>query len=103
MKTSRNPPASRTRSGGGFLLGMFVGLVIGLGVALGIAFYLHKTPVPFLAPQAKPAEKELTATPPAIAALPQGAQPPQAGEKPKFDFYKILPGTEEPVTEAELR
>jgi cell division protein FtsN len=24
-------------------------------------------------------------------------------EKPKFDFYKILPGQEEPVTEKELR
>src|SRR6185436_13064599 len=28
---------------------------------------------------------------------------PPSGEKPKFDFYKILPGTEESVSEAELK
>jgi cell division protein FtsN len=104
MKTPRNTPATRKRSGGGFLLGIFVGLLIGLGIALGIAFYLNKTPIPFLAQKARPAEKEAGSKPPAIAGLPQGssAQPP-AGEKPKFDFYKILPGSEEPVSEAELR
>jgi cell division protein FtsN len=53
----------------------------------------------------KPAEKEGTpAKPPAIAGLPQGgAAPPPQAEKPKFDFYRILPGSEEPVTEKELR
>ena len=40
--------APRSRSGGGFLLGMFVGLILGLAVALGIAFYLNKTPIPFM-------------------------------------------------------
>jgi cell division protein FtsN len=29
--------------------------------------------------------------------------PAGTAEKPKFDFYKILPGQEEPVTEKELR
>jgi len=83
---------------------MFVGLLVGLAIALGIAFYLNKTPIPFLAQKAKPAEKDSGGKPPAIAGLPQGssAQAP-AGEKPKFDFYKILPGSEEPVSEAELR
>ena len=42
----RSVPPSR--SGGGFLLGVFVGLVIGLGLALGVAFYLNKTPLPFI-------------------------------------------------------
>jgi cell division protein FtsN len=79
---------------------MFVGLVLGLGVALGIAFYLNKTPIPFLTAKPKPAEKEAAggAKPPVIAGLPQAAP-----DKPKFDFYKILPGTEEPVSENELR
>jgi cell division protein FtsN len=106
MKTPRNTPASRKRSGGGFLLGIFVGLLIGLAIALGIAFYLNKTPIPFLAQKARPAEKDGApgSKPPAIAGLPQGStSPAPAGEKPKFDFYKILPGSEEPVSEAELR
>ena len=102
MGRTRTPPATRGRSGGGFLLGMFVGLLAGLAVALGIAFYLNKTPIPFLsATKAKPAEKDLK--PPMIAGMPQGTPAAGVGEKPKFDFYKILPGTEEPVSEKELQ
>jgi cell division protein FtsN len=97
------PKSSRSRSGGGFLLGVFIGLVVGLGIAIGIAFYLNKTPIPFLGGKAKPATE--AAKPPSIAGLPQGGAPaaPQAPEKPKFDFYKILPGGEEPVSERELK
>jgi cell division protein FtsN len=97
---------SRRRAGGGFLLGMFTGVAIGLVVSLMIAFYLNRTQIPFIAGKPKPAEKEGTAAakPPAIAGLPQGSTVPSASaEKPKFDFYKILPGQEEQVSERELR
>jgi cell division protein FtsN len=92
---------------GGFLLGMVVGVVIGLAVSLAVAFYLNKTPVPFMARNsAKPAEKPSpgndSKTP--IAGLPSGTPAPALpAEQPKFDFYKILPGQEEQVTEKELR
>jgi cell division protein FtsN len=104
---------ARKGTGGGFMVGMFVGLLIGLAVALGIALYVNKTPIPFMsrkpaAEDAKPAGK-----PPAIAGLPQGGSaeakapvPPPAAkpaDKPRFDFYKILPGGEEPVSDRELR
>ena len=93
----------RKRSAGGFLFGLFTGVVIGLAVSLGIAFYLNRTPVPFITAKAKP-EQPNPAKPPSITGLPQTAATPAATpEKPKFDFYKILPGTEEPVTERELR
>ncbi|HYD55508.1 MAG TPA: SPOR domain-containing protein [Burkholderiales bacterium] len=101
MARSRTP-APRSRSGGGFLLGVFVGLLAGLLVALGVAFYLNRTQIPFVAAKPRPAEKE-NAKPPAIAGMPQGTAPAAAAEKPKFDFYKILPGNEEPVSEKELR
>jgi cell division protein FtsN len=85
---------------------MFVGVMIGLGVALISAFYLNRTPIPFIAGKPKQAEKDgaAPAKPPAIAGLPQGSTAPAAAaEKPKFDFYKILPGQEEQVTERELK
>src|SRR5829696_128849 len=92
-------PSPRSRSAGNFLMGIFVGVVIGLAVALGVAFYLNKAPMPFLT--AKPAKSEKDGQggkAPAIAGLPQGSTtPPAGGEKPKFDFYKILPGQEETV------
>ena len=102
MPQTRTAPATRKRSAGGFLFGLFTGVVIGLAVSLGIAFYLNKSPVPLLISKPKPAEKD-SGKPPAIAGLPQSAAPTAAPEKPKFDFYKILPGAEEPVTERELR
>jgi cell division protein FtsN len=93
----------RKGSSGGFLFGLFTGVAIGLVVSLAIAFYLNRTPIPFVTAKQKQAEKE-PVKPPTIAGLPQSASAPAApGDKPKFDFYKILPGAEEPVTERELR
>jgi cell division protein FtsN len=98
------PRRTRRRSAGGFLLGISVGVLIGLLVALGIAFYLNKAPMPFLTAKPTKADKDQAAgKPPAIAGLPSASVPPAAADKPKFDFYKILPGAEEPVTERELR
>lgn len=104
---AREPRTGARRTGGGFLLGVFVGLLIGLGTAVGVAFYLNKTPIPF-ASRAQPVAKD-PGTAPTIAGLPQasksGAPLPGGApvEKPQFDFYKILPGGEEPVSDKELR
>lgn len=102
---------ARNGSGGGFLVGMFVGLLIGLAIALGIALYLNKTPIPFMS-GAKPATEAARSDPskpPPIAGLPQAGDKPaatpatKAPEKPRFDFYKILVGGEEPLSDRELR
>jgi cell division protein FtsN len=95
----------RARAEGNFLAGVGVGVLVGLLVSLGIAFYLNRTPIPFMTAKPKHAEKNgAAAKQPAIAGLPQGgAAPAPAPEKPKFDFYRILPGAEEQVTEREIR
>ena len=103
MAKPRSIPKPRKRSEGGFLLGIFTGVVIGLAVALGIAFYLNKAPMPFLTAKPGKSEPKGDGKAPAIAGLPQGSSAPAAGEKPKFDFYKILPGQEETVSEKELQ
>jgi cell division protein FtsN len=105
MARTRSINPTRKRSEGNFLAGMGVGVLVGLAVSLAIAFYLNRTPIPFMTAKPKQAEKEGTpAKPPAIAGLPQGgAAPSGTAEKPKFDFYRILPGAEEPVTEKEIR
>jgi len=97
-------PARRKRAAGGFLMGMFTGVVLGLAVALGIAFYLNKAPMPFLTAKPGKSEPKGDGKAPAIAGLPQGSSAPApGGDKPKFDFYKILPGQEETVSEKELQ
>jgi cell division protein FtsN len=99
----------RQKQRGNFLIGLFVGLVLGLAIALGVAFYLNKTPLPFLG-KAKPAatkDGEKGEAPKGVAGLPQGGSAsPRGGadkDRPKYDFYKILPGGEVPVTERELK
>jgi cell division protein FtsN len=103
MARTRSITPTRKRSEGNFLAGMGVGVLVGLAVSLAIAFYLNRTPIPFMTAKPKQAEKN-AAKPSAIAGLPQGgAAPSGTAEKPKFDFYRILPGAEEPVTEKEIR
>ena len=104
MLENARPARFPRRSGGNLVVGICIGLVLGLGIALGVAFYLSKTPIPFIS-GAKPKDgKSAPTEPPKVAGMPQsGATPGKAAEKPKFDFYKILPGGEEPVSEKELK
>jgi cell division protein FtsN len=97
----------RQKQRGNFLIGLFAGLVLGLAIALGVAFYLNKTPLPFLGKGKPAATKEGEKAPgeaaKAVAGMPQGAAKGADKERPKYDFYKILPGGEEPVSERELK
>ena len=96
-------PSERNRSargkGSSLLTGVLIGLVLGLGVALGVAWYINKIPSPF-APRATPAVRsETTRSPPAQTAKVEDKAAKGEDGKPRFDFYKILPGTEEATPE----
>jgi len=111
MARPRYMTATRKSSEGSFVLGIFVGLLVGIAISVAVAFYLNRTPVPFTVAKPKDEKAAPAGKAPAIAGLPQGggsspsaaAAPTGAAEKPKFDFYKILPGAEEPVSDKELR
>jgi cell division protein FtsN len=92
--------AAKKKSGGGTLLGIFIGLILGLCIAVGVAWYMNKTPIPFLT-KAKPPEK--TAAEPGKAVAKPDEKTTQQVEKPRFEFYKILPGAEEPVTDQQIK
>jgi cell division protein FtsN len=94
---SATPKRNDSRGGGSLLVGILIGLVLGLGIALAVAWYINKMPTPFIiqAPKADLAK-----------AAPPKAQPPTAPTpetKPRFEFYKILPGIEEPATDQQVR
>jgi cell division protein FtsN len=101
---SRDYKSARSRSGssrqGSLVVGIVVGMVLGLGIALGVAWYLNRGPSPFVPPD-RAARPDTPAPAPAVQGLPQDAPPKpvaKADTKPRFEFYKILPGKEEPVT-----
>lgn len=86
------------RNGSSLLVGILLGLVLGLVVALGVAWYINKMPNPFTS----------RGTPPTPLGKADSAKAPQpkveekstkAEDKPRFDFYKILPGAEEATPE----
>jgi cell division protein FtsN len=80
---------SRTSGAGGTLLGVFIGMALGLALAAGVAFYLLR---PGSAYQTSAAPAARDAKDPARASKSDAA----SADKPRFDFYKILPGGEEP-------
>ena len=90
------PP--RPDSPGSFLIGLFFGFLLGLGVAAGIAIYFFRTPIPF-SDKPKAQEKPLAGDQKAA----EPSKSAKAEDKPRFDFYRILPGKEEPVTDRQLR
>ena len=91
----RNPPARRhhrptPRSGaGGTLFGIFIGIIVGLGLAAGVAFWLIRN---------NPAVQISSAAKDTAGAT---GQKGVGADKPRFDFYKILPGVEEPKIQAD--
>jgi cell division protein FtsN len=97
----RSKAASRKKSGGGTLIGLFIGLVIGVLIAAGVVWYIHKTPPPFTnkgqpSPTTAPLPPGTAHAPMALPGKP-GDPVPQNGDKPRFDFYKILPGNAEAI------
>jgi len=90
-------------------VGILIGLLVGLCIALGIALYINKGANPFLQKQKaaeRPTEpqKESPVTETSKSTQPAGEKHTKSGEaKPRFDFYKILPGTEEAVTDKEFK
>jgi cell division protein FtsN len=95
---TRRAAAARTPHSafGGTLVGIFIGIVVGLGMASTVAYWLMKNnpalPVPSLS-------RDTRETPPEAAAKVAKAD----ADKPRFDFYKILPGIEEPKVDPSRR
>lgn len=88
---SRRSTSSRTPQRhsalGGTLIGVFIGIVVGLGMAAAVAYWLMKNnpalPLPSLSRDAHEPARD-------------AAKVAKTDDKPRFDFYKILPGVEEP-------
>lgn len=101
-KDYKRPEPAERGGGSQFLMGILIGLVLGLGIALAVAWYINKMPNPFVTrtpPQKLEPVKPVP--PPSAKAETNSRRAPDA--KPRFDFYKILPGTEESVTDQQAK
>jgi cell division protein FtsN len=75
---------------GGTLLGVFIGLLIGVLMSFGVVWYMNRMPLPFrdkAIRDERPAEPTTNGEPAPL--------PGKPGDKPRFEFYKILPGNQQ--------
>ena len=73
------------------MLGLFIGIVVGLALAAAVAFYLTRGATPYQSTrQSRDSSRE-----PAKELAKPGRADGFAPDKPRFDFYRILPGNEE--------
>jgi cell division protein FtsN len=87
------PRRGRRSGAGGTLLGIFIGMALGLGLAAAVAFYLQRSGNPYQQSTASSVPREAK-EPPRVG------KADAAADKPRFDFYKILPGGEEPKVQS---
>jgi cell division protein FtsN len=78
---------------------LFIGLIIGVLAAASVVWYIYRTPPPFSANSLPPASQpEALQAPLALPGKP-GDPIPQSNGKPRFDFYKMLPGGSDVVSD----
>ena len=76
------------KNGSALLTGILIGMVIGAGMAAGLAWYITKSPSPFVTKEQAAVKPSMDAAPPTVSA---GAPASGAGNgKPRFEFYKVL-------------
>ena len=106
MSNNYRPAAPNTNSGGGsrsggkrpmnpLFMGVIIGLLLGILLALGIALFLNRSASPFVEKtrpvDALPTITSRPAVPPASS-----TQGKDEADKPRFEFYQILPGEKNP-------
>ena len=109
-KDYKDAPATRgaSRLSHPLLLGMIIGLLLGIVISLGVALWLNRLSNPFVQKnrQVEPLSRmgamqnpvpEEAAKPGTQPAPGAGAdnKPAAKGERPRFEFYQILPGEKE--------
>jgi len=72
--------------------GILIGMIIGVGFAAGIAWYMMKSPTPYL--QKAPMADKLPVAPDSKITS-AGNENPAVSDKPRFEFYKVLTDKQE--------
>ena len=107
----KSPSKSNSRKkGSNLFLGLFLGYVLGLVSAIGVWMYIHQAPSPFIqnekpevSTKIKPSKNGDIALKEMLILDNSQGQTKNKNEKTRFEFYEMLPGNEEPVTEIELQ
>ena len=95
-RNTGNKPAAPRKGGSPLLTGILVGMIIGVAMAAGLAWWIMKSPSPFVQKDTVAAKPPVAETKPNVSVVaPVVAKPDVAasgvpGDKPRFEFYKVL-------------
>ncbi len=96
--------SSSGSKGSPFFVGLLVGLLLGVGVSVSVALLVKNGESPFVSKVTQASKSEKTETAADTSAVPKDESTGKGvADKPRFDFYTILPGSESPVTEQEIK
>ena len=90
------------RSSSTLLVGIFIGYALGLLTAIGTWMYINQAPSPFISQEKSSVEEgqsPMSLSRSDQAAQGAGGNPASDGNRPRFEFYQMLPGTDEPAVE----
>ncbi|SDH68463.1 SPOR domain-containing protein [Nitrosomonas sp. Nm132] len=88
------------RSSGSLILGLFIGYALGIASAIGVWVLINQAPSPFLTEEKLVKNKPDESITKKIQNNSATKEIDQVSvNKPRFDFYNILPGIDEPLTE----
>jgi len=83
--------AAPRKGGNSLWAGIFVGMVVGVAMAAGVAWYLMKSPSPFMnKEQPAVAKSQPDSAKPAASASTDKSTATTGDGKPRFEFYKVL-------------
>ena len=107
----KSPSRSNSRKkGSNLFLGLFIGYALGLVSAIGVWMYIHQAPSPFIQNEKPEVKTKIEPSKNGNIALQEmlvldnsQGQNKDPNGKTRFEFYEMLPGNEEPVTEIELQ
>ncbi len=94
--------SNSSKSSNPMITGIVIGILVGLAIALAVALYINSAPSPFRQPPVKTSPEKPSMPAPAPQSGAKTSAKPEA-EKNRFTYYDILPGTEQPVTEQEIK
>ena len=90
-RNTGNKTAAPRKGGSPLLTGILVGMILGVSMAAGLAWWIMKSPSPFV--QKEQVGMTRSSLPPAKPEAAPVAPAPAAtenGDKPRFEFYKVL-------------
>ncbi len=94
-------PSTAKKNNGALIWGILIGYALGLMSAIGVWMYLDGAPSPFVPEETahlgKSHEQSVQTT--TSESKVDEIETAEVEERPQFDFYKILPGIEEPISE----